>query len=88
MNGRLFKLYLKPEVFELDVWDMRHTGMPNKGWPGFVEVDLTLWGFIFSFSFGLNLNVTPRWKRLDDIRDNLTSIAAYEQRQRDQQQVE
>lgn len=64
-----------PERFEFWVLNMNNTGLPQDAFPGFWCIELTIFGFCFYFYFGFTFNWIPRWKRSEDIKANLESIA-------------
>lgn len=83
MRGAWFKLQAKPEVLELWVYNMKDTGIPNTGWPGFIVFELTLWGNIVTLSLGFCFQLYPRHERLEEIAENLNTI----RRKKDEQSV-
>lgn len=72
MKQRYFGLTIRPEVFEVSLWDMRHTGMPTQ--PGFLVLDIVVFGHILFISFGMTISYTSRSSRLEDIAENLRTI--------------
>lgn len=64
-----------PERFEFWILNMHNTGLPEDSFPGFWCIELTIMGFCFYFYFGFTFNWIPRWKRREDIKANLESIA-------------